>query len=126
MILRTAELPPSHRYFSQPASPSWASHPIFYLTCRGDRFVKQLKKNTLDIVASFLISGMARKNELRFACFNGVENIFGSLLHDGAISGTRHHNSLPLHLQRRLGKKLRIVNHLARSSGKFFSWGVEL
>ena len=35
--------------------------------------MKQLKKKTFGVVASFLISGMARKSELPFACFNGVE-----------------------------------------------------
>jgi hypothetical protein len=64
---------------------------------------------------------MARKSELRFANFNGVENIFGFQLHDGGVSGIPHHNSLPIHLQRSLEKKLRnIVNNLARSRGEIF------
>src|SRR5690242_5403633 len=58
----------------------------------------------------------------RLACFNGMENIFDSLLNQGAISGTGNHNTLPLHLQRLLEIKLcNIVNHLARSSGEIFS-----
>lgn len=88
--------------------------------------MRQLKKKTLGVVASFLISGMAHKSKLRFARFNGAESIFGSLLNEGAISGTRHHNSLPIHLQRLLEKKLpNIVNHLARSSGEIFFLGCE-
>ena len=83
--------------------------------------MKHQKKNSLGIIAPFLIPNTARAEELLFSCLHGVEVVSEYLLNDVAIRRSGRQNSFSIRIQKLLEKKFdNIIEHFVKANEEIF------